>query len=221
MILTDREIQIALQVGTIVIEPEPADQAYSSTSVDLTLDPMISEFIKPQTGIDLCIDPSSAGYKHDDVLRSVTRQVEIDGTNGYEFRPGKLVLAWSREYVKLHAHARLAARVEGKSSLARLGIAVHVTAPTIHSGFDGQIRLEMINHGAIPVKLRLGMRICQLIFEQTGRGRRSAVIKAGFPARNRVLPVRGGNSAIMDNPFLISETAGPRDRADITRSQSW
>ena len=64
-------------------------------------------------------------------------------------------------------HARLAGRVEGKSGLARLGIAVHVTAPTIHAGFEGQVRLEMFNHGAIPVRLRAGMRICQLILEQT------------------------------------------------------
>jgi len=53
------------------------------------------------------------------------------------------------------------------SSLARLGLGVHVTAPTIHAGFDGHIRLEMVNHGKLPIRLRTGMRICQLIFEQT------------------------------------------------------
>ena len=62
---------------------------------------------------------------------------------------------------------RLAARVEGKSSLARLGLAVHVTAPTIHAGFDGHTQLEIINHGGVPIRLRTGMRIYQLIFEQT------------------------------------------------------
>ncbi|MEZ5888805.1 MAG: hypothetical protein R3D52_00230 [Xanthobacteraceae bacterium] len=44
---------------------------------------------------------------------------------------------------------------------------VHITAPTIHAGFDGRIRLEMVNHGKIPIRLRPGMRICPLIFEQT------------------------------------------------------
>ena len=63
--------------------------------------------------------------------------------------------------------ARVAARVEGKSSLARLGLAVHVTAPTIHAGFEGQSQLEVINHGRLPIRLRAGMAICQLIFEQT------------------------------------------------------
>ena len=61
----------------------------------------------------------------------------------------------------------MAGRVEGKSGLARLGVAVHVTAPTIHAGFAGQIRLEIINHGSVPVRLRTGMRISQLILELT------------------------------------------------------
>jgi dCTP deaminase len=89
------------------------------------------------------------------------------GSAGYLFRPNRLLLAWTREYIELKAHARLAARVEGKSSLARLGIAVHITAPTIHVGFGGQIRLEMDNHGKVPLRLRTRMPICQLIFEQT------------------------------------------------------
>jgi dCTP deaminase len=57
--------------------------------------------------------------------------------------------------------------VEGKSSLARLGLGVHITAPTIHSGFGNSIRLEIINHGAVPIRLRAGMRICQIVFELT------------------------------------------------------
>jgi dCTP deaminase len=77
------------------------------------------------------------------------------------------VLAWTKEYVNLVSYNRVAARVEGKSSLARFGLAIHVTAPTIHAGFDGHIRLEMVNHGKLPIRLRTGMRICQLIFEQT------------------------------------------------------
>ena len=67
----------------------------------------------------------------------------------------------------LRESPRLAARVEGKSSLGRLGLGVHITAPTIHAGFNGRIRLEIINHGSLPIRLRAGMRICQLIFEQT------------------------------------------------------
>ncbi|HEY0439702.1 MAG TPA: dCTP deaminase, partial [Xanthobacteraceae bacterium] len=79
----------------------------------------------------------------------------------------KLVLAWTRERVELPVHSRLAARVEGKSSLARVGLGVHITAPTIHSGFAYRIRLEIVNHGRVPIRLRTGMKICQLIFELT------------------------------------------------------
>lgn len=81
--------------------------------------------------------------------------------------PNAFILAWTAESVSLPRQSRLAARVEGKSSLARLGIAVHVTAPTIHSGFDGQIQLAMCNPGPLRVKLHAGLRICQLMFEMS------------------------------------------------------
>ena len=77
------------------------------------------------------------------------------------------MLAWTKEYLPLPVHSRLAARVEGKSSLARLGVGIHITAPTIHAGFSGQLQLEIVNHGAAPIVLREGMRICQLIIETT------------------------------------------------------
>jgi dCTP deaminase len=51
--------------------------------------------------------------------------------------------------------------------LARFGLGIHITAPTIHSGFKGRIQLEIINHGPTPVTLRENMKVCQLIFEQT------------------------------------------------------
>jgi dCTP deaminase len=167
VILTDREIQIAIEQGSIIIDPKPEDRAYSSTSVDLTLDEALSEYKKSAAGIEQCIDPNHVEYNHETTLAMITSSISIDDKDGYMFRPGNLVLAWTREYIKLEPYARLAARVEGKSSLARLGISVHITAPTIHAGFDGQIRLEMVNHGKVPVRLRIGMRICQLIFEQT------------------------------------------------------
>src|SRR5713101_2113135 len=79
----------------------------------------------------------------------------------------KFMLGYTREIIQLPHHSRIAARVEGKSSLARLGIGIHVTAPTIHAGFKGRIQLEICNHGTLKVKLTAGMRVCRLIFEQT------------------------------------------------------
>ena len=76
-----------------------------------------------------------------------------------------MVLALTEERIVLPEMSRLAARVEGRSSLARLGLAVHLTAPIIHAGFRGRITLEITNQGTIPIRLRPGLIICQLVFE--------------------------------------------------------
>lgn len=94
---------------------------------------------------------------------------------GLVVRPGEFYLGWTVERLQLPQRSRIAARVEGKSSLARLGIGVHVTAPTIHAGFGekpdeptcigSSIQLEIWNFGPVNVVLQPGMKICQLIFE--------------------------------------------------------
>lgn len=167
MILTDREIQIGLNRRQIIIDPEPRSDAYSSTSVDLTLDPVLSLFEIGEASVQKVVDPSHEKFTADAALKELTKSHTIDEKAGFDLIPQTLILAWTKEYVKLPIDSRLAARVEGKSSLARMGVGIHITAPTIHAGFDGQIRLEMVNHGHLPIKLRSGMKICQLIFEQT------------------------------------------------------
>ncbi len=170
MILTDREIQISLAHGQIRIEPSPEVIAYSSTSVDLRLDKHLSVFKEDLTegrGVEPpIIDPSHKDFVAERALARITDPVDIP-EDGYPLVPKKLVLGWTIEKVELPEHSRIAARVEGKSSLARVGLGIHITAPTIHSGFRYPIRLELINHGHTPIRLRYGMRICQLIFEVT------------------------------------------------------
>jgi dCTP deaminase len=167
VILTDREIKIYIERKLIVVDPVPAPEAFASSSVDLTLDPIISLFkTERPPGIDSVIDPTNPGFKSDAVVKELTTNHTIDPSVGYELKRHHLILAWTTEYIDLK-EARLAARVEGKSSLARLGLAVHMTAPTIHAGFDGRIRLEVVNHGFFPIRLKPKMRICQLIFELT------------------------------------------------------
>jgi dCTP deaminase len=90
-------------------------------------------------------------------------------------RTGEFYLGWTVELLQLPHRSRIAARVEGKSSLARLGLGVHVTAPTIHAGFGykqndptypgSSIQLEIWNFGPVNIVLETGMKICQLIFE--------------------------------------------------------
>jgi dCTP deaminase len=167
VILTDREIQIALSRKQITIDPPPKSVAYSSTSVDLTLDPLLTLFDIGKSFVKKVIDPTHPDYNIDAALEEITKTEKIDAKKGFDLTPHHLVLGWTAEYVVLPYDSRLAARVEGKSSLARLGLGVHVTAPTIHAGFDGQIRLELINYGHLPITIKPAMRICQLIFEQT------------------------------------------------------
>jgi dCTP deaminase len=161
MILTDREIEIALAQKQIIIEPQPdLKEAISSTSLDLTLSDRFAEW---QSRPGMPIRPGAPGYNYSSTSAIRTDLIQ----NQYELKSRHFVLAWTAEYVKLPLHSRIAARVEGKSSLARLGVSVHVTAPTIHSGFDGHIQLEMFNFGALDIILDRGMKVCQLIFEYT------------------------------------------------------
>ena len=166
MIFTDREIRTGIEGGSIIIDPRPQPSAYSSTSVDLTLDPIVSLFKEQNNNLVVAIDPGTSCFNPEHLLSQLAEQHTI-GSDGYTLKPHTLILAWTVEYVDLRPSLRLAARVEGKSSLARIGLGIHVTAPTIHAGFDGRIRLEIVNHGKLPIVLRGGMKICQLIFEQT------------------------------------------------------
>jgi dCTP deaminase len=165
MILTDREIAIALDSTQLIIEPRPAPEVFSSSSVDLTLaDSGLVWDIKPPMLVEL-----REGYK----ISSIAQHQKPVTINPYRLEPNKFILAWTRERIKLSVRSRLAARVEGKSSLARLGIGVHINAPTIHAGFPSEtlppqpIQLEMFNYSEMTFNLYPGLRICQLIIEQT------------------------------------------------------
>lgn len=164
MILTDREIQAAIQNKHIIIDPPPSLEAYSSTSLDLTLSKSLRIW---KTDVpERIVSPGTEGYNYIETAKALSEGKEI-GAEGFVINPQVFVLGWTMESVELPIEARLAARVEGKSSLARLGIGIHVTAPTIHAGFKGSIQLEICNHGPLKVKLSPGMPVCQLIFEQT------------------------------------------------------
>jgi dCTP deaminase len=165
MILTDKEIADALDKGFLVIKPRPTQEAFSSTTVDLTLAGAFAEWPAAK---GLIIRPGEGGYSYNEVKKLQT-EVRADS---FTLKPHSLVLAWTAERLSIPAASQLAARVEGKSSLARLGLCVHMTAPTVHSGFGSvrplPIQLEMVNFGPNTLILDAGMPICQLIFERTG-----------------------------------------------------
>ncbi len=177
MILSNRAILEALDQGRIRITPVPTprpdvapNSPYDTTAVDLSLGAVVNE---PITGVGATVEPSEGDVLT--TLRTLYRPIPIDDREGYTLRPRAFVLAQTLEQVELPlmppgpaglARRCLAARVEGKSSLARFGLLVHFTAPTIHAGFRGPIALEMMNLGERPIRLRTRMRICELIIEE-------------------------------------------------------
>jgi dCTP deaminase len=177
MILSAREIRLAVRRGIIGLDPFPEEgRRWASTTVDLTLDAEIRPWEPFQSVGDVAppFDPASQGFNANALIARYTRPV--DCTRGFLLEPGKLVLGWTAEKIKLPQQHRIGARVEGKSSLARIGLGVHVTAPTIHPGFGedperprypgSPIRLEIWNAGTFVIKLTKGMAICQLVFEE-------------------------------------------------------
>jgi dCTP deaminase len=174
MILSDREIQAVMLRGSLAITPPPPPQAYSSTSLDLTLDAQIRLWDRAAAGVKMRICPADSAFSFTEVANRYSKEITMPA-DGYEVAPGSFLLGWTRERIQLPHRSRIAARVEGKSSLARLGLGVHVTAPTIHAGFGYNptklgaglpIQLEIFNLGPLAIELKPGMAICQLIFEE-------------------------------------------------------
>ena len=104
------------------------------------------------------------------------RRVAIPDGGVYPLKPKDFILGFTAEKISIPHECRIAARVEGKSSLARIGLGIHVTAPTIHAGFGTEpniptspIQLEIFNLGPWIIDLRPKMRICQLIFEEVAQ----------------------------------------------------
>jgi dCTP deaminase len=174
MILSNTKILEALDDGRLVIEPAPSprrpeddpekDCPFQTTSVDLRLGNEITWFRDTALNIDL----RRGKFKALHAQNSEKRTIHDD--QPYMLEPFKMVLGKTLEVVKLpiqsEGRVSLAARVEGRSSLARSGLLVHFTAPTIHANFDGTITLELVNLGRLPIGLYPGMYICQLILEE-------------------------------------------------------
>lgn len=166
MIFSDRQIKQAIADGRIVIEPAPLEDQFAPSAIDLHVGDQFKIWKTPPPGLDQTLrlsDVCLPDYGH------LMTQLEPDDEGCAVIAPGQFVLSSTREKVHLPLNSRLAARVEGRSSYARLGLVVHMTAPTIHAGFRGRIVLEMMNFGPFPLRIDPGTtRICQLIFEELG-----------------------------------------------------
>jgi dCTP deaminase len=151
MILSDRTIREELDAGRIVIDPLD-ESSIQPSSVDLRLDRLFRVFLNHTMPV---ID-----VKED--LEDLTRLVKIDDGEAFILHPGEFVLGSTYEKVSLPDD--LVGRIEGKSSLGRLGLLIHSTAGFIDAGFSGHITLELSNVANLPITLYPGMKIGQVSF---------------------------------------------------------
>jgi len=157
MVLSDRDIKKALKSGRIEIFPVPdLKTQLGSCSIDLRLGNNFRVF---EHSSNAYIDPSKKDYS-----KEITREVVVKNGENFVMQPGDFVLAVTLERVKIPNN--LMGRLEGRSSLGRLGIVVHSTASIFDPGWNGRCVLELGNLGRMAVSLTPGMRICAMTFEE-------------------------------------------------------
>ena len=153
MILSDRSIRAALDRGRITIDPL-AEKAIQPSSVDVRLDSSFRVFANHK-------------YPYIDVRQEqpdLTELVEVPEGEPFVLHPGEFVLGATFERIALPDD--VVARLEGKSSLGRLGLLIHSTAGFIDCGFDGYVTLELSNVATLPIMMYPGMKIGQFAFFQ-------------------------------------------------------
>ena len=159
MILSDRDIKARITKGDIVVTSPDNKHLpnVGASSMDLRLGRFFKIYDHTKYPV---LDPMQP-----DTFKDIARLVEIDeDKTPFIVQPGEFVLGVTMEKIKIAND--LVARVEGRSSLGRLGIIIHSTAGFVDAGFEGTITLEITNINRMPVALYPGMRICQLAFEE-------------------------------------------------------
>jgi dCTP deaminase len=151
VLLSDRDIKAELDTERVRIDPYDPGMIQPS-SIDVRLDKYFRLFDNHKYPV---IDPAKDQPE-------LTRLVEVDPDDGFVLHPGEFVLGSTLETVSLPDD--LAARVEGKSSLGRLGLLTHATAGFVDPGFSGHVTLELSNVATLPIILWPGMKIGQLCF---------------------------------------------------------
>jgi dCTP deaminase len=149
VLLSDRDLRAEIKAGRLVVDPYD-DAMVQPSSIDVRLDRYFRVF-------------ENHRYPHIDPAEEqdeLTRMVETAGDEPFILHPGEFVLGSTYEVIGLADD--LAARLEGKSSLGRLGLLTHSTAGFIDPGFEGHVTLELSNVATLPIKLWPGMKIGQV-----------------------------------------------------------
>ena len=153
MLMSDRDIRASIEAGQIGLEPLEMSLLQPS-SFDVRLDRFFRLFDNHKYAY---IDPAED-------QSDLTQLVEVDPKDAFILHPGEFVLGSTYEFVTLPDN--IAARLEGKSSLGRLGLLTHSTAGFVDPGFKGHVTLELANVSNLPIKLWPGMKVGQLCFFQ-------------------------------------------------------
>jgi dCTP deaminase len=171
MILSDKGIKEAIAAGHIIIEPAPLDEHYQPSAIDILLGDSFkvwnTELLKTQ-GFTPILDLSQQKFAE---TRKFSVDARCDSDGCFVLPPyaevPQVLLCQTLGPLTLTPESKLAARVEGRSGLARIGVMVHLTAPTIHASYSGFITLEVVNHGPFHLKfVPKKTLICQYIFER-------------------------------------------------------
>lgn len=156
MVLSDLDIKEYLKQGKIKITPKPdLKTQLGSCSLDLRLGNIFRVYNHSSVAV---IDPFD-----EKMMDKLTSIEHVSKEEAFILHPGEFVLGVTEEFIKLPDD--LSGRLEGRSSIGRLGVVIHSTSANIEAGFRGQITLELANMGRIPVKLYPGMRICSISFD--------------------------------------------------------
>jgi len=161
MKLSDVHLLEQIAAGKIIINPSIPDEHIGSFSVDLRLGKYFRIFkhTKCPPFIDLGTPSNNIFVMGEQSME----EIKVDEGEAFYLHPGELVLGTTIEHITLPND--IIGWLDGRSSLARLGLMVHLTAHAIDPGWDGRITLEFANLGKLPLALRPGMRICAVSFE--------------------------------------------------------
>ena len=176
MLLSDRDIRAQIEAERIALQPLDLEMVQPS-SMDVRIDRYFRLFDNHKYPF---IDPAEEQPE-------LTRLIEVDPQKPFILHPGEFVLGSTYEQITLPDD--IAARLEGKSSLGRLGLITHSTAGFIDPGFSGHVTLELANVATLPIKLWPGMKIGQLCFFQLSSPAENPY--GTGPGLNRYLGQRG------------------------------
>ncbi|HAT50184.1 MAG: dCTP deaminase [Magnetococcales bacterium] len=159
MRLSDQDIELAIQQGRITIDPMPPEACFGSFSVDVSLSNVFQTFRHVKIPFLNLSDQESLYGVTEECMEKLT----IADHEQFFLHPGEFALGMTRERIQIADD--LVGWLDGRSSLARVGLMVHITAHSIDPGWDGHITFEFFNAGRLPLALNPGLRIGAISFE--------------------------------------------------------